>query len=145
MINVYGMQEGQDGEEGKQKVRESWGRLKKELLLIEARGEAALVIGDLNRAMGTGELGVPGNKERVSYGGKMVRELLREGEYVLLNGLELAVGGPWTRVDQATGGLSCNDISKARKDSRVHLRPSSTVGGLQDASGGRHPGRPQHV
>ena len=104
MINVYGMQEGQDGEEGKQKVWDSWGRLRKEVLLIEARGEAALVMGDLNRAVGAGELGVPDNKEKISYGGEMVRELLSEGEYVLLNGLELAVGGPWTRVDPATGG-----------------------------------------
>ena len=111
VINLYGMQEGREGEEGKQKVLESWGRLRKELLLIEGRGEAALVMGDLNRAVGTGELGVPGNKERVSYGGEMVRELLYEGEYVLLNGLELAVGGPWTRVDPATGGLSCLDLA----------------------------------
>ena len=85
----------------------------KELLLIKARGKAALVMGDLNRAVGTGELAVPGNKERVSHGGEMVRELLREGEYVLLNGLELAAGGPWTRVDPATGGLSCLDLALA--------------------------------
>ena len=111
IINLYGMQEGKEGEEGKRKVLESWVRLQKELLLIEARNEVVAVLGDFNRAVGSDELGVPGNKERVSHGGDLIRDLLREGEYVLVNGLSLAVGGPWTRVDPATGVLSCLDLT----------------------------------
>ena len=111
VINLYGMQEGKEGEEGKRKVLESWVRLQKELLLIEARNEAVAVLGDFNRAVGSDDLGVPGNKDGVSHGGGMIRDLLREGEYVLVNRLSLAVGGPWTRVDPTTGGLSCLDLT----------------------------------
>ena len=64
-----------------------------------------MVIGDMNRAVGSGELGISGNKEQVSPGGRMVREeLLQGGEYVLINGLAgqgggvEVVGGPWTWV-----------------------------------------------
>ena len=52
VINLYGMQEGKEGEEGKKRVLESWVRLKKELLLIEGRGEAVVVMGDYNRSVG---------------------------------------------------------------------------------------------
>ena len=113
VINIYGMQEGKEGEEGRQKVLDSWSRLQKELMLIESRNEAVLLMGDYNRALGADEWGVPGNKERTSYGGEMIRDLLKDGEYVLLNGLDLAVGGPWTRVDPANGGLSCLDLALA--------------------------------
>ena len=62
-------------------------------------------MGDMNRAIGSDELGIPGNKAQVSPGGRLMREeLLRGGEYVLLNGLQgrgskvEVVGGPWTWV-----------------------------------------------
>ena len=105
------VQEGKEGEEGKKRVLESWVRLKKELLLIEGRGEAVVAMGDYNRSVGCDEVGVPGNKEKISYGGEMIRDLLREGEYVMVNRVSLAVGGPWTRVDPSTGSLSCLDLT----------------------------------
>ena len=111
IINFYGMIEGREGEEGKKKVMDSWTKLKKELLLIEGRSEAVVLMGDFNRAIGNDRLGVPGNKEKISGGGEMVRDLLREGEYVLVNRLGLAKGGPWTRVDPASGVLSCLDLT----------------------------------
>jgi hypothetical protein len=111
IINIYGQQEGRDGQEGRDQVLESWTKVKRELCQIESRGEAALLIGDMNRALGSDELGVPGTKPGVSYGGKLVRQLLEEDGYFLLNGLDLAEGGPWTRVDPATGGLSCLDLA----------------------------------
>ena len=55
-----------------------------------------VIMGDFNRAIGNDQFGVPGNKEKISYGGEMVRDLIREGEYVLVNRLGLAEGGPWT-------------------------------------------------
>ena len=61
--------------------------------------------------MGNGELGVEGNTAKVSYGGKLIRELIDSGDYVMLNSLSLARGGPWTRVCPATGGRSCLDLA----------------------------------
>ena len=109
IVNIYGQIEGRAG--GKENLLESWGRILKELSMIEARGEGVLILGDLNRAVGSGELGVPGNSPTVSYGGKMVRDLLASEEYCLLNGLALAEGGPWTREDPGDGGLSCLDLA----------------------------------
>ena len=69
------------------------------------------MIGDLNRAIGADRLGVKGNKPKISKGGKMVRELLEEGEYVLLNNSEKAVGGPWTWVCRSDGNVkSCLNL-----------------------------------
>ena len=96
---------------GKENLLESWGRILKELSMIEARGEGVLILGDLNRGVGSDELGVPGNSPTVSYGGRLVRDLLASEEYCLLNGLALAEGGPWTREDPGDGGLSCLDLA----------------------------------
>ena len=79
--------------------------------MIEARGEAVLILGDLNRAVGQDELGVAGNSPDLSYGGKLVRELVATEEYVLFNNLALVEGGPWTREDPGDGGLSCLDLA----------------------------------
>ena len=41
----------------------------------------------------------------------MVRELLEDGEYVLLNNSEKAVGGPWTWICRSDGNVkSCLDL-----------------------------------
>ena len=63
-------------------ILDSWGKIKKELALIELRGEAVLLIGDLNRAVGGGELGVAGNKEKISFGGQLIRDLIDSKEYI---------------------------------------------------------------
>jgi hypothetical protein len=60
-------------------VLESWGKIKKKLCLIQLRVEAVLICGDLNRAVGADKQGVRGNKERISEGGHLVRELAEEG------------------------------------------------------------------
>ena len=122
IINVYGQQEGRDGREGKEKILESWRKIRKELSLIESRGEAALLIGDLNRSVGADELGIKGNKVKVSYGGQLLRDLMEEENYVLLNNLELATGGPWTREDPATGGKSALDLAIASPNLLPYVR-----------------------
>ena len=69
------------------------------------------MLGDLNRAFGTGDQGVPGNHKKVSYGGQLVRELLEEQEYVLLNSIPQAEGGPWTWISWADSNIkSCIDL-----------------------------------
>ena len=113
VINIYGQQEGRDGQIGKERVLESWGKLKKELCLIEMRGEAVIICGDYNRAVGAGKMGIEGNKERISDGGHLVRNLVEDGEFFFLNNLDVADSGPWTRVDPADGGLSCLDLALA--------------------------------
>ena len=97
IINVYG---GQESKMEKQEVLESWGQLKNELDEMKLRDESCILLGDLNRAIGTGNEGVPGNHEKVSYGGQLVREILQDQEYVLLNSIQQAEGGPWTWISR---------------------------------------------
>ena len=66
IINIYGHQESRMT---KDEITESWFRLCKDLEEIETKGETLLIIGDLNRAMGSDQGGVTGNHEKVSYGG----------------------------------------------------------------------------
>ena len=49
--------------------------------------------------MGNDDLGVEGNHPEISFGGKLVRNLLASGQYILVNNTRVAVGGPFTRVD----------------------------------------------
>ena len=121
IVNVYG---GIENRMSKQEVLESWTRLKKEIRDIQERQEGLVLIGDLNRAVGDGDLGVEGNHPSVSYGGGLIRELLKEQEeeeeqeekeqgkrYYLLNSFKETEGGPWTwtsRIDQSV--KSCLDL-----------------------------------
>ena len=84
IINVYG---GQESRMEKQEVLESWGRLKNELEEIKQRDERCIMLGDLNRAIGAGDQGVPGNHKKISFGGQLVKELLEEEEFILLNSI----------------------------------------------------------
>ena len=108
VINNYGEQRSTKKED----IEERWQRFRKELENIRLRGEFCLWAGDLNRLVGTGELGVPGNKQEVSLGGRLLRELLATKDWVLVNGLgrEVVEGGPFTRRDPATGNMSCLDM-----------------------------------
>ena len=108
IVHIYGQNEGRAGQ---QNVLDGWTEILGELGKIEARDEVALIVGDFNRAVGNGNLGVEGNTAKVSYGGKLIRELIDSGDYVMLNSLTLARGGPWTRVCPATGGRSCLDLA----------------------------------
>ena len=108
VINSYGEQRRTNKEE----VEGRWRRLLKEMEAIRIRGEFCCYAGDLNKLIGTGELGVPGNSAEISLGGKLLRELLARGSWTLVNGLgrEVVQGGPFTREDPATGTMSCLDL-----------------------------------
>ena len=108
VINCYGEQRKCKKEE----VEEKWARLKKEMLEIEARQENCILAGDLNKLVGNDELGVEGNHEEITLGGKLLREMLRRGDWILVNSMgdEIVEGGPFTREDPASGGLSCLDL-----------------------------------
>ena len=98
VINCYGEQEGRVGRE---EVKEKWERILKELYKIRSRGEECLLIGDLNKMVGCDQLGIKGNKDKISYGGQLLRELIATGEYRLVNNMEVTEGGPFTREDPA--------------------------------------------
>ena len=90
MLNVYG---GIETRMTKQEVTENWVRLKKEITKIKERDEGLVLIGDMNRAIGNI---VEGNHPTVLHGGSLIRELLEDKEYSLLNSIQEAEGGPWT-------------------------------------------------
>ena len=95
----------------KQEVLENWIRLKQDITEVKERDEGLVLIGDLNRVIGDGNLGVKGNIPSVSFGGGVLRELLAEKEHFLVNGLELAEGGPWTWVSRADKRIkSCRRV-----------------------------------
>ena len=107
IINYYGSQESRTA---KDDILQSWYRLTKHMREIQIRGEACLLIGDLNRAVGAGKWGVKGNKEHVSYGGQLVRDLPETEDYTLLNSLDMVEGGPWTWISRANANIkSCLD------------------------------------
>ena len=111
----------------KLEVEAKWRRLCRDLENIRARNEFAVLSGDLNKWVGSGELGVPGNHPEVSVGGRLLRELLDTRNWVLVNGMGEAIvsGGPFTRLDPATGALSCLDLFVVNKE----LTPY--IGGLE--------------
>lgn len=91
---------------------------------IRAKNEFCLLLGDLNKLIGCDQWGVPGNHPEVSPGGKLLRELLATGEWILVNGLGESVveGGPFTRVDPATGILSCLDLFIVSRELRPYVK-----------------------
>ena len=50
IVNIYGQQESRTS---KDEITASWLRLQKDLEEIEEKGEAVLILGDLNRAIGS--------------------------------------------------------------------------------------------
>ena len=119
IINVYGRLESRTGVE---KVSEGWAEILKELKQIESREEAILIIGNLNRAIGGGHEGINGNKLEISYGGKLIRDLISSGDFFLLNNLGITRGGPWTRVCPGTGKGSCLDLAIGSSNLLPHVK-----------------------
>ena len=108
VVNCYGEQR----KTTKEEVKAKWTRLRKELDDIRIRKDFCVLTGDLNKLVGCDEWGVQGNKPELSLGGKLLRELLATKDWLLVNGLgkEVVQGGPFTRIDPATGRLSCLDL-----------------------------------
>ena len=90
---------------------------------IRARKEFCLLLGDLNKLVGCGELGIVGNNPEISPGGQLLRDLISTGNWCLVNGLrqEIVEGGPFTRKDQATGNLSCLDLFVVSRELLPHV------------------------
>ena len=114
MVNCYGEQR----KCTKKEVEEKWQRLHQELENIRARNEFCCLAGDLNKLIGNSDLGVPGNHAEVSLGGRLLKEMLASRNWFLVNGMgkEVVTGGPFTRLDPATGNLSCLDLFIVSKE-----------------------------
>ena len=67
VVNSYGEQR----KGNKEDVEKKWDTLKNMLEEIRMRGEFAVFAGDLNKLVGQGPLGVPGNNKEISLGGKL--------------------------------------------------------------------------
>ena len=120
VINYYGEQR----KTSKHEVEEKWKRLCQDLENIRARNEFCILGGDMNKWVGSGELGITGNHPELSIGGKLLRELLASRNWVLVNGMgeETVIGGPFTRQDPATGILSCLDLFVVSRDVVPYIR-----------------------
>ena len=56
-----------------------------------------------------------GNNDKVSHGGQLIRDTIKEKDYVMLN--NMAIGGPWTRVQRGKESIqSCLDIGIASRN-----------------------------
>ena len=108
LINIYGEQEGRSLVDG---IEKRWLRLESDIEEIESRNEAVMIMGDMNRAIGNGELGIKDIKDKISKEGKMIRDLINEKPCTILNNLDAAKDGPWTWTDRQNGRTqSCLDL-----------------------------------
>ena len=83
--------------QGGDKIFEQWGNVLQEIARIEAKSEFIVLIGDLNNDVG---YIIEGNdKDRVSFGGQLVRDFIDTGKYILVNASKKVIGGPFTRYD----------------------------------------------
>ena len=106
-VNIYGEQEGRSSKED---IENRWNRIINEIVKIEAKGELVLIAGDLNKHVGDI---IDGNNDKVTFGGQLVRNMLKSEKYQLINGSKKVVGGPYTRYDPSDP--SC-DAKKACLD-----------------------------
>ena len=80
-------------------IKEHWNEVLEEIIKIETKRENLILLGDFNKHIG--EV-IEGNHSKTTEGGKLIKDLLRDDRYVLLNSLrEKVKGGPFTRVDPA--------------------------------------------
>ena len=94
VINIYGSQECRTSRE---KIQDTWGNILEEVAKVEAKDEFICIIGDLNRHIGNI---IEGNdKDKVSFGGQLVRDFIDTGKYCLVNATDKVIGGPYTRYD----------------------------------------------
>ena len=73
MYNVYGEQESRNKN---YEIEERWFRICDQLEIIEDRNEEDILIGDMNKLTGNGPFGVRNNNPKVTFGGKLVHQLL---------------------------------------------------------------------
>ena len=114
LINIYGEQEGQST---KDDILNIWNRIMTEVTKIEANSEFCVIIGDINKHVGDI---IDGNHEKVTFGGQLIRNMLKSDKFVLVNSTSKVVGGPFTRYDPSDPKCeikkSCLDLAIISKE-----------------------------
>ena len=97
IVNVYGEQECRTS---KEKLEENWESVLTILNEIDRKGECAILLGDLNKHI---EREITKNpNDKITFGGRLLLELLDTDRYKLINGTEVEQGGPYTRYDPSS-------------------------------------------
>ena len=105
VINVYGEQESRTPSSV---IKDHWEELVEEIIKIEAKNEVFILISDLNKHIGNL---IEGNSDKISQGGRLVREFLASEKYILLNNSKKVEGGPFTREEPSDPTKkSCLDV-----------------------------------
>ena len=82
-----------------------------------------LLLGDLNKQIGSDKWGVKGNNDKVTYGGQLIRDFLASKEFVLINNMDVAQGGPFTWQDPADPDRkSCLDLFICSVDLQPYVK-----------------------
>ena len=119
VINWYGEIESRTSNAD---IYDRWLRLQSEISKIEMKSENLIFVGDMNKHVGGI---IKDNHSDVSYGGKLIREFLDSGKYVLVNALNVTEGGPFTRYDPSKpcddAYKSCLDLIIVSKDLVAHI------------------------
>ena len=93
-----------------------------ELVKIEVKQELVVLMGDLNKHVGDI---IEGNHSKVTFGGQLIRNLLKTEKYQLVNSSSKVVGGPFTRYDpsdpKCEGKMSCLGLVIVSKDLLCHV------------------------
>ena len=93
LINYYG-----NIERNVEETSRSWDKILIEMAKAKARGDQVIIFGDFNRHLGERT----GVEDKLSYGGKLVNDLLDDEGFALINNLPgITRGGPYTRQDPA--------------------------------------------
>ena len=119
VVNIYGEQEGRMD---KDDILNCWNRIMADVLRIEAKNELVVICGDLNKHVGDA---IEGNHSKITFGGKLIRDMLDTDKYVLVNSTNKVKGGPFTRYDPSDPNCnekkSCLDLFIISKELFKHV------------------------
>ena len=121
-INVFNIYGEVESRVKKCDIEDRWFRIVTELKRIELLGEHAVLIGDMNKHVGNI---IKDNHDKISHGGKLIRELLNTKKYVLVNSSNKVKGGPFTRYNPSNPNdnefKSCLDLIIVSRDLFKHV------------------------
>ena len=93
-----------------------------DVVRIEAKNELVVISGDLNKHVGDV---IEGNHSKITFGGKLIRDMLDTDKYVLVNSTNKVKGGPFTRYDPSDPNCnekkSCLDLFIISKELFKHV------------------------
>ena len=91
IINIYGDVESRTTVDN---IDTKWNEILDEITKIEAREENVLIIGDLNKHS---VKYIRNNRDKETHGGNLIKELVRDGKYILVNSTNKTINSPFTR------------------------------------------------